>query len=547
MLLFGSQTYMYPIIEKTARVGLNEDTFALRVSFDGVDPFLFSAHTCLERATDGDDFCVSTKRHFSVNNWIHLVAVYDGNVLSLYADGKLEVSAVIGAVIAYTGPAPLSIGSNRYTNHGGLGTFVGLIDEIRIWRVALTAAHIVATANTVFVTPTDAALLAQLVAAYDFEQDSDTPDLVKDLAAEGRHGVVANAIWVAGRHPNTQALYFMDDGHPMTFFPQLPENDWVAFVPPAQVRCTWGESCTCSDAILSTYRVYRGEVRPRLLPGTYAICHAPAASLGREDAVYIWQSHLTVTSAEADPCFGVDCGRYGQCDSITASCSCEPGWTGSLCESKEAPVAANGNSPYTAAPSCRAIYEAYPDQVDNGLFYVTLGDVASPRQVWCDMKRKGWTVLAQYTPSTVSAEDFLKTYLRAGPLGGVVDKGAPTMAGSPTAYTRVAREDSYTEVVVGCWRVGDNSPLADSLVIVPRPWIGTKLLAGLIAASEQTTKDGSYTQFLLATADVDADALAAVFWSDTSSESTFAVRQNGPSLCGSTAITDSNQLVLMVR
>ena len=511
----------------------------LRAGFDGLDPSRFTVHTCLERAADGDDFCTTTEETFAVNQWLHVAGVYDGNQLFVYIEGKLAASREIGAVTAYTGPAPLSIGSNRYTNHGGLGTFVGAIDEIRVWRAALSAERLAALAAAPFQLPADA---SELVAAYDFEQSGASPDAIVDISGAARHGTVANPTYVAGRHPGSRALYFMDNGHPVSFYPPLPDNDWVAFVPPTDVVCQWGSSCTCTGAAGKAFPVYRAEARPRLPPGAYVVCHAPAASDKTLDSSFMVQTDVTLTSTPVDPCYGIDCGRYGRCDSASATCTCVAGWTGAACDIPVPTPVPNGSSAATAAASCRELAEAYGSSRPSGLYFVTLGNAALP--AWCDMTG-GWTVALQYAPSVMPVPDFLAA-LRAGPLGGMANLGAPTTQGPttnglPTAYARIAREDAYTEIALGCWRAGETTPQLAALTMVPQPWIGTKLLAGAAPASSQ----GATTQFHLSAADAAASSLAAVFW--TTADATFAVRQQGASLCGAKTLADDNQLVILVR
>ena len=67
---------------------------------------------------------------------------YDGTDIKIYVDGELEGSVTLGKVVAYTGSAPLVIGNILNSNHGERGVFNGLIDEVRIFNRALSAAEI---------------------------------------------------------------------------------------------------------------------------------------------------------------------------------------------------------------------------------------------------------------------------------------------------------------------------------------------------------------------------------------------------------------------
>lgn len=72
-----------------------------------------------------------------LGRWSYLAATYDGSVLRVYVNGVLESSRdVRGAISA--GPGPLTIGGS-----GVFGQwFKGTIDEVRVWRGALSASSI---------------------------------------------------------------------------------------------------------------------------------------------------------------------------------------------------------------------------------------------------------------------------------------------------------------------------------------------------------------------------------------------------------------------
>jgi hypothetical protein len=72
-----------------------------------------------------------------VNNWSHLAMTYDGSTLRLYVDGTQVSSRAITGNIAASAQ-PLRIGGNAVWGE----YFKGLIDEVRIYRRALTPAQI---------------------------------------------------------------------------------------------------------------------------------------------------------------------------------------------------------------------------------------------------------------------------------------------------------------------------------------------------------------------------------------------------------------------
>jgi hypothetical protein len=70
-------------------------------------------------------------------SWIHLAATYDGQTLKFYYGGTLVQTASVTLGSGHT-----SGSGGLYVAQSGEGTFKGLIDEIRIWKVALSANNI---------------------------------------------------------------------------------------------------------------------------------------------------------------------------------------------------------------------------------------------------------------------------------------------------------------------------------------------------------------------------------------------------------------------
>jgi Concanavalin A-like lectin/glucanases superfamily len=122
-----------PVIWKTATNGLNNDTFGLACHYD--DWVLK-----LERASDDEDIAVFAP--YAPGKWYYLVGTYDGQYLSLYIDGNLSTTLNCGSILAYTGEAPLMIGSTMNTNHSPKGVFNGPIDEVRIYGRALSGGEV---------------------------------------------------------------------------------------------------------------------------------------------------------------------------------------------------------------------------------------------------------------------------------------------------------------------------------------------------------------------------------------------------------------------
>jgi hypothetical protein len=73
--------------------------------------------------------------------WTHIAATYDGNnKMTIYIDNAEDLSHVTTNVPIFAGDAPLMFGVHpAYMTHGWVpGYFKGILDEVRIWNIALT-------------------------------------------------------------------------------------------------------------------------------------------------------------------------------------------------------------------------------------------------------------------------------------------------------------------------------------------------------------------------------------------------------------------------
>jgi hypothetical protein len=107
---------------------------------------LYAGNSKGKAATDvftNADIGLSGTANTALNAWTHLAATYDGTTLRLYVNGVQAASkAVTGAIKTSNGV--LRIGGNSIWGEW----FAGLIDEVRVYNKALTAAQIQADMTT---------------------------------------------------------------------------------------------------------------------------------------------------------------------------------------------------------------------------------------------------------------------------------------------------------------------------------------------------------------------------------------------------------------
>ncbi len=80
----------------------------------------------------------SSAGSFTSDRWVHVVVTYDGQIMSLYLDGKLEASTKkTGKLLSKLG-VPVSIGNHPVSGQDSSLGFTGMIDELAIYDTALS-------------------------------------------------------------------------------------------------------------------------------------------------------------------------------------------------------------------------------------------------------------------------------------------------------------------------------------------------------------------------------------------------------------------------
>jgi chitodextrinase len=157
----------------------------------------------------GAEHGVSGGQQFQPGSWAHMALTYDGSMVRLYLGGQLFGSTAASGPLA-TNADPFRIGGN-----GILGQhFAGVIDDVRVYNRALTAAEIQVDMTTPVSgsppppPPPPPPPASTPVAAYSFDYSGAT---VADDSGHGNTGAVSGALPATGRNGGGLAFDGIDD------------------------------------------------------------------------------------------------------------------------------------------------------------------------------------------------------------------------------------------------------------------------------------------------------------------------------------------------
>jgi hypothetical protein len=141
------------------------------------------------------DRAVRGVSRISTTDWTHLATTYDGITQRMYVNGvQVSSRAQTGSIVA--GDQPLRIGGNA--SFAG-EFFKGLIDEVKVYNRALTAAEIAADMGSVAPPPPPPPPppTGGLVLSFSFDEADGQPAI--DASSSGRNGVITGAVRVPGK------------------------------------------------------------------------------------------------------------------------------------------------------------------------------------------------------------------------------------------------------------------------------------------------------------------------------------------------------------
>lgn len=128
---------------------------------------------------------VVTPSQIGLNQWHHLVAVYDqtAQTVTIYIDGEADTTEMVGGQLNLTT-------SNHILGHNSDACLNGLLDEVIVYSKALTLAEI----RALYATQQGTSLAGH----WALDEGADT--VVQDTSGNGSHGTLqGDAGWVAGK------------------------------------------------------------------------------------------------------------------------------------------------------------------------------------------------------------------------------------------------------------------------------------------------------------------------------------------------------------
>ncbi|MBL0340819.1 MAG: T9SS type A sorting domain-containing protein [Bacteroidetes bacterium] len=161
------------------------------------------------------------------NVWYHAAMTFNGNQMSIYLNGQLEIAVGLGVKVQSQSIQHTGIGTALTSYGAAEGFFKGKIDEVRIWNYARTIREIQNSINTSISTPQ-----AGLVANWDLDEGAGT--FIYDSSGNTITGLFygTGPAWGSGAPMNLSINYVPD--YPATISPQ--NNDTCVAVNNAELK-----------------------------------------------------------------------------------------------------------------------------------------------------------------------------------------------------------------------------------------------------------------------------------------------------------------------
>ena len=244
----------------------------------------------------------------TANTWTYLAETYDGTTLRLYVNGTQVASAAhTGAIASSTNPLQIG-GDSIYGQY-----FAGLIDNVRVYNVALTATQI-QTDQTTPITPTG--------------PDTQAPTQPGTLSANAISATEVDLAWGASTDNVGVTGYQLErcSGASCTTFAQIATPTATSYKDTAVVASTsYSYRVRATDAAgnLSTYTNTASATTPT--PDTQAPTQPGTLSANAISATEVdlaWGAstdNVGVTGYQLERCSGASCTTFAQIATPTAT------------------------------------------------------------------------------------------------------------------------------------------------------------------------------------------------------------------------------------
>jgi hypothetical protein len=186
--------------------------------------------------------------------WAFVSAVYDGTEIRLYVNGiRVARQPLTGAMDPSSGP--LRIGGNDIWGEW----FSGQIDNVRVYRRALSEAELGADMAVPVTGSSPAPAPTGLVAAYAFDEGSGTTVTDMSGSAPRNDGVISGAAWTTGRYGaglgfnGSNSFVTVADADSLDLSSAMTLEAWVR---PSELGTTWRTAIVKQAGSRLAYALY---------------------------------------------------------------------------------------------------------------------------------------------------------------------------------------------------------------------------------------------------------------------------------------------------
>lgn len=137
--------------------------------------------------TPGLNHPVTGATTLASNTWYHVAATYDGVTWLLYVNGQLDGQLTVNRPPRADSIQHAAIGTAMNSTGAASGYFNGVLDEVRVWRVARPAQDIVSTMNQEIVSASN------LIGRWGLNEGTGTA--AADSSGSGVNGTIVGSNW----------------------------------------------------------------------------------------------------------------------------------------------------------------------------------------------------------------------------------------------------------------------------------------------------------------------------------------------------------------